>query len=208
MLFAGLRDAALIAHGARFAPSFRRPDHRIPTLSCPSQSSWRTTSACSASRLAAGGGRWGTAIGLPAACRASAPAGPAAAHRPGSLPRSTVRSTPALALMRCTTGPPAPSSTREQPLHVLAPLGLLPLAAAAPAVNWCLSGLSHARTLLPHPRGTPSSLRSGEKARRRDPRQYRYQGVPCPDFRKASGRDQRLLGAGQSWRSAGKPNAG
>ena len=27
---------------------------------------------------------------------------------------------------------------------------------------------------------------AGEKARRRDPRCYRYQGVPCPDFRKVS----------------------
>ncbi|KDD74655.1 hypothetical protein H632_c1155p0, partial [Helicosporidium sp. ATCC 50920] len=35
----------------------------------------------------------------------------------------------------------------------------------------------HSWTLCPY-------MHPGEKARRRDPRLYRYQGVPCPDYRK------------------------
>lgn len=33
----------------------------------------------------------------------------------------------------------------------------------------------------------------GEKAKRRDPRRYRYSGTACPDFRKVRGRHTMLL---------------
>jgi hypothetical protein len=62
---------------------------------------------------------------------------------------------------------------------------------------WVCSGVA-ANTLIPcsvaqrlvcplsPPLAGPNPCAAGEKARRRDPRSHKYQGVPCPDFRKVT----------------------
>ena len=65
--------------------------------------------------------------------------------------------------------------------------GRFPLPAAPPAAGVAANPLHHAAYCLVCPlfsRSAPISSAAGEKARRRDPRCHKYQGMPCPDFRK------------------------
>ena len=92
------------------------------------------------------------------------------------LPSPPARSRLVPACPRCTTGWSVPTSTQ---VSFCLPLPLLTAASRRPLLPCC----------SPNPLPSLSPLNAnitGEKARRRDPRVFPYQAIPCPEFRKGN----------------------